>query len=90
MIEVKGGLNGNAKGLSKEQAKGPHYIGVSRINLAANAASGSVWDVKNMAYGTNEFAQYVRREMIGQRYDGFVVQHNGMRTGKTNVRSRLW
>ncbi|MFT3858175.1 MAG: hypothetical protein QM742_11985 [Aquabacterium sp.] len=85
-VEVKGGLNGMAKGLAGDQQRGADYFVRTRIDRAI-AALGPWGAVPN---GTRDFAAHVKREMTGMgSYAGQLVQHNYMRAG-AQVRWSPW
>jgi hypothetical protein len=85
-FEVKGGLNGAAAGLSGEQSE---LASFARTRLERAFAQRGAWASRNTAAGTADFAQYVFEQMRGQRYSGFLFQHDNMRTAPS-VRWKTW
>lgn len=86
-VEVKGGLNGPAKGLSAGQV-GVNQFSFSRIERAAGGQGQ--WASRNVAAGTQEFAKFVEREMARKTYEGVLFQHDNMRSGQAKVRASNW
>jgi hypothetical protein len=76
-FEVKGGLNGMAKGLDSDQRNLQRFA-QSRLQRAVGA--DGVWAKHNTAPGTKDFAEYVRDEMRGKTWEGYLIRHNNMRT----------
>jgi hypothetical protein len=85
-FEVKGGLNGMARGLSPDQRNLQTYM-QKQLSLAAK--STGLWASHNTEPGTAKFADYVRAEMRGTAWNGFLLQHNNMRT-KPEVTWKPW
>jgi hypothetical protein len=76
-FEVKAGLNGMASGLSDQQSNLRRFV-TTRLDRAA--AADGFWSARNTNPGTANFADYVRREMRGKPWAGYLIQHNNMRT----------
>lgn len=85
-FEVKGGLNGMAAGLTDQQSNLRRFM-TTRLDKAFDAKG--VWASRNTAPGTAAFAEYVRREMDGKKWDGYLIQHNNMRT-RPSVTWKPW
>jgi hypothetical protein len=89
-FEVKAGLNRDAKGLSSDQGRlGVHRYTLDRINRAATPSQG--W--QHMAgTDTQKFAQHVQLDQLAKnyRYEGFLVQHNRMTSGRPQVSFTPW
>ena len=86
-VEVKAGLNGLARGLSSAQV-GVNQFADSRVKLAAGGRGQ--WGPNAASQDTRDFAQYVNREMMGKTYNGFLIQHDNMRSGPTQIRISPW
>ena len=86
-VEVKGGLNGPAKGLSAGQIGVDNF---SRTRVGRAAGGQGQWASRNVAAGTQEFAKFVEREMARKTYEGVLFQHDNMRSGQAKVRASNW
>jgi hypothetical protein len=75
-----------ARGLSPDQRNLQTYM-QKQLSLAAK--STGLWASHNTEPGTAKFADYVRAEMRGTAWNGFLLQHNNMRT-KPEVTWKPW
>lgn len=85
-FEVKGGINGRAKGLQGDQRSIQSFMR-SRLNSAADPKG--LWAERNTEPGTATFAKFVTSEMTGKTWTGYLIQHDNMRT-RPDVRWTLW
>ena len=87
-FEVKGGLNGPARGLSAAQSKLAIFA-PDRVERATKDIGA--WANHNKAPGTAEFAMYIRhvQSITDKPYVGYVFQHDNMRTNPS-VRWSHW
>jgi hypothetical protein len=86
VFEVKGGLNGRARGLQGDQTWGADRFATSRIALAA----GGKGQWASAPRSTQEFAEFVQQQMVDRQYGGYVIQHHHMRSPSVGVQWKQW